>query len=298
MGDKFQLLFVKEGKLILVRDIKAQEVTKTVSRLFQEANFFLPSDVLASLKQAREVEESPVGREVLDRILENAEISAREKIPLCQDTGTAVVLLELGQEVHITSGDLYTAVNKGVHQGYDEGYLRKSMVRQPYSARANTKDNTPAIIYTDIVPGDKLKISAIPKGGGAENMARLAMLRPAQGRQGVIDFVVNAVDEAGSNPCPPVIVGVGIGGTVEKTVMLAKRALLRKVGEPNPDAEVAELEKEILQRVNNLGIGPQGFGGRTTALAVHAEVFPCHIASMPVAVNLQCHSARHKEAIL
>ncbi len=281
-----------------MRDIKAQEITKTVSRLFQEANLFLASDVVASLKQAREAEESPTGCEVLDRILENAEISAREKIPLCQDTGTAVVLLELGQEVHITGGDLYTAVNEGVRQGYDKGYLRKSMVRQPYSARVNTRDNTPAIIHTDIVPGDKLKITAMPKGGGAENMTCLAMLSPSAGRQGVIDFVVNAVDKAGSNPCPPVIVGVGIGGTAEKTLMLAKRALLRKVGEPNPDAEFAELEKEILQRVNNLGIGPQGFGGRTTALAVHAEVLPCHIASMPVAVNLQCHSSRHKEAIL
>ncbi len=281
-----------------MRDIEAKEVTKVVSHLVQEANFFLLDDVLTSLKQAREAEESPVACEVLDRILENAEISARGEIPLCQDTGTAVVLLELGQEVHISGGDLYTAVNEGVCQGYDEGYLRKSMVSQPFSARINTRDNTPAVIYTDIVPGDKLRITAMTKGGGAENMARLAMLRPAQGRQGVIDFVVNAVDEAGSNPCPPVIVGVGIGGTAEKTLMLAKRALLRKVGEPHPDAEVAELEKEILQRVNNLGIGPQGFGGRTTALAVHAETFPCHIASMPVAVNLQCHSARHKEAIL
>ncbi len=300
MDDIVQLLFVGERKRssVTMRDIESKEITKVVSRLFQEANFFLLDDVLASLKQAREAEESPVGCEVLDRILENAEISAREKIPLCQDTGTAVVFLELGQEVHITGGDLYTAVNEGVRQGYDEGYLRKSMVSQPYSARVNTKDNTPAIIYTDIVPGDKLKITALSKGGGAENMSRLAMLRPAQGRRGVIDFVVNAVDEAGSNPCPPIIVGVGIGGTVEKTVMLAKRALLRKIGEPNPDAEVAELEKEILRRVNNLGIGPAGFGGRTTALAVHVEVFPCHIASMPVAVNLQCHSARHKEAIL
>ncbi len=281
-----------------MRDIDAKEVTTTVSHLFQEANLFLPDDVLTCLKQARENEESPVGREVLDRILENAEISAREKIPLCQDTGAAVVLLELGQEVHITGGDLYTAVNEGVRQGYDEGYLRKSMVHQPYSVRVNTKDNTPAIIYTDIVPGNKLKITVMPKGGGAENMTRLAMLSPARGRQGVIDFVVNAVDEAGSNPCPPVIVGVGIGGTAEKALMLAKRASLRKIGEPNPDAEVAELEKEILQRVNNLGIGPMGYGGRTTALAVHAEVFPAHIASLPVAVNLQCHSARHKEATL
>ncbi len=281
-----------------MRDIEAKEITQTVSRLFQEACYKLPDDVLAALRQAREVEESSVGCEVLDRILENAELSIKEGIPLCQDTGTALVLLELGQEVHITGGDLYTAVNEGVRQAYDEGYLRKSMVRQPYSARVNTKDNTPAIIYTDIVPGDKLKITVMPKGGGAENMTRLAMLTPARGRQGIIDFVVNAVDEAGSNPCPPVIVGVGIGGTAERTVMLAKRALIRKVGEPNPDAEVAELEKEILERINKLGIGPMGYGGRMTALAVHVEVFPSHIGSMPVAVNLQCHSSRHKEAIL
>jgi len=281
-----------------MRDIEAQEITKTISHLFQEANFFLPDDVLASIRQARETEESPVGREVLDRILENANISAKEEIPLCQDTGTAVVFLELGQDAHIVGGDLYTAVNEGVRQGYEEGYLRKSMVRQPYSGRVNTKDNTPAVIHTDIVAGDRLKIIVMPKGGGAENMARLAMLTPARGRQGVIDFVVNAVDESGSNPCPPVIVGVGVGGTAEKAVSLAKKALLRRVGESNPDAEVAELEKEILQRVNNLGIGPMGFGGRTTALAVHIEVFPAHIASLPVAVNLQCHSARHKEAIL
>ncbi len=281
-----------------MRDIEAKEVTTTVSRLFQEANFFLPDDVLASLRQARDSEESPVGRQVIDRILENADIAASERMPLCQDCGVAIVFLELGQEVHITGGDLYTAVNEGVRQGYDKGYLRKSMVRQPYSARINTKDNTPAIIYTEIVPGDKLKITVIPKGGGAENMTRLAMLPPARGRQGIIDFVVNAVDEAGSNPCPPVIVGIGIGGTAEKTLMLAKRASLRKIGEPNPDAEVAKLEKEILERINNLGIGPMGYGGRVTALAVHVAVFPAHIASMPVAVNLQCHSARHKEVIL
>jgi fumarate hydratase subunit alpha len=281
-----------------MRDIDCKQVTETISNLFQESCVYLPEDVLTAIKQARKSEESPVARDVLDRLLENAEISARGKIPLCQDTGTAVVLMELGQEVHITGGDLYTAVNEGVRRGYDEGYLRKSMVSQPCSARVNTNDNTPAIIYTDIVAGDKLKIIVMPKGGGAENMARLAILRPAQGRQGVIDFVVSAVDEAGSNPCPPVIVGVGIGGTAEKAVMLAKRALLRKIGKLNPAAEVAELEKEILQRVNNLGIGPMGYGGRITALAVHAEVFPTHIASLPVAVNLQCHSARHKEAIL
>jgi len=281
-----------------MRKIEAKEITQTVSQLFKEANFFLPDDVLASLKKAKEAEESPVGRDVLDRILENADIAAKEQMPLCQDCGVAVVLLELGQEVYVAGGDLYTAVNDGVRQAYDEGYLRKSMVRQPQSARVNTKDNTPAVIYTDVVPGDKLKITVLPKGGGAENMTRLAMLTPSRGRQGIIDFVVNAVDEAGSNPCPPVIVGVGIGGTAEKTLMLAKRALLRKVGEPNPDGEVAELEQEILKRLNNLGIGPMGYGGRVTALAVHIEVFPSHIASMPVAVNLNCHSARHKEAIL
>jgi fumarate hydratase subunit alpha len=295
----FSLLAIyRERSLVAMRDIDSKEVIQAVSRLFQEANLSLPEDVLASLKQARKTEESPVGREVLDRILENAEIAAKDEIPLCQDTGTAIVVLELGQEVHITGGDLYTAVNEGVRQGYNAGYLRKSVVRQPYSARVNTKDNTPAVIYTDIVPGDKLKIIVMPKGGGAENMTRLAMLPPAVGRQGVIDFVVNAVDEAGSNPCPPVIVGVGIGGTGDRALLLAKKALLRRVGDPNPDDEVAELEKEILQRVNNLGIGPMGYGGRTTALAVHAEVLPCHIASLPAAVNFQCHSARHKETIL
>jgi fumarate hydratase subunit alpha len=281
-----------------VREIKAKEITGTVSRLFQEACHYLPQDVIDAIKRCREAEESPVGREVLGRIMENIEISAEGEVPLCQDTGSAIVFLELGQEVHITGGDLYSAINEGVRQGYAEGYLRKSMVAQPFSARANTKDNTPAIIYTDIVPGDKLRIIAKPKGGGAENMSRLAMLKPAQGRQGIIDFVVKTVDEAGSNPCPPVIVGVGIGGTVEKCVMLAKRALLREVGKPNPDGEFAELEREILRRVNNLGIGPMGYGGRTTALAVHVEVFPAHIASMPVAVNMQCWCARHKEVTL
>jgi len=281
-----------------MRNIDSSEVAKTVSRLFCDANYFLPDDVLASLKRAREIEESPLGREVIGGILENADIAAKERVALCQDTGTALVFLELGQEVHIVGGDLCEAVNEGVRQAYREGYLRMSMVRQPFSARVNTRDNTPAIIYTDVVPGNRLKIVVMPKGGGAENMIRLGMLTPAMGRQGVIDFVVNAVNEAGSNPCPPVIVGVGVGGTAEKTVLLAKRALLRKVGEPSPDAEVAQLEKEILQRVNNLGIGPQGFGGRVTALAVHVETLPCHIASMPVAVNLQCNSARHKEAVL
>ena len=254
--------------------------------------------MLAAIKQARQSEESPVARDVLDRILENTEIASKEKIPLCQDTGAAVVWLELGQEVHLTGVDLYTAVNEGVRQGYEKGYLRKSMVRYPFSARVNTGDNTPAIIHTEIVPGDRLKINVMPKGGGSENCSRLTVLPPAKGRQGIMDFVVNLVDESGSNPCPPVIIGLGIGGTTDKAMVLAKRALLRKVGEPNPDPEVAGLEREILQQVNNLGIGPMGYGGRITALAVHAEVFPAHIASLPVAVNIQCWCARRKEAIL
>jgi len=281
-----------------MREIDAKKVTETVARLFQEANFFLGDDVFNSLKQAVKEEESPLGRQVLEQILENADIAAKEHIPICQDCGFAVVYLELGQDVHIVGGDLYAAVEEGVRQAYSEGYLRKSIVRQPFSARVNTKDNTPAVIHTDIVPGDKLNITVLPKGGGSENMSRLAMLKPSEGRQGVIDFVVRAVDEAGSNPCPPVIVGVGIGGTSDQAMILAKKALLRQVGEPNSDPEVAELEKEILERVNNTGVGPQGFGGRTTALAVHAEIFPAHIASLPAAVNLQCHAARHKEATL
>ncbi len=280
-----------------MREIKAEQITQTVSRLFREANLLLPEDVRLALKKARAAEESPVGRDVLDRILENAEISRNEPTPLCQDTGLSLVWLEVGQDVHIT-GDLQAAINEGVRQGYKEGYLRKSVVRQPFSARVNTKDNTPAVVYTDIVPGDKLRIMVLPKGGGAENMTRLAMLLPAHGRRGIINFVVKTVDEAGSNPCPPVIVGVGIGGTAEKTMALAKRALLREVGQPNPDPEVAELERDILQKVNSLGIGPMGYGGSITALAVHVETFPAHIAGMPVAVNLQCHSARHKEANL
>ena len=281
-----------------MKEIDCQQITESVSNLFQEACFQLPEDVLTAIKQARQSEESPVARDVLDRILENIEVAPKEKIPICQDTGMAVVFLELGQDVHIVGGNLYSAVNEGVRQGYAEGYLRKSVVRQPSSARINTKDNTPAIIHTDIVPGDKLKISAMPKGGGAENCSRLTVLSPAKGRQGLIDFAVDTVDAAGSNPCPPVIIGLGIGGTTDKAMTLAKKALLRKVGEPNPDPEIAELERETLRRVNNLGIGPMGYGGRTTALAVHAEVFPTHIASLPVAVNIQCWCARHKEAIL
>jgi len=281
-----------------MREIQVGDVTNTVARLFEHSCYYLPPDVIIALKQAREKEKSPVCRDVLDRILENVEIAGKEQIPLCQDTGVAVVTLELGQEVHISGGDLYTAVNEGVRQGYDKGYLRKSIVSQPCFARANTEDNTPAMIHIDIVPGDRLKISVLPKGGGSENCSRLTVLTPAEGRQGVLDFVVNLVDEVGCNACPPVIIGVGVGGTTDKTMFIAKKALLRKVGEPSPDPEVADLEREILGRVNNLGIGAMGYGGTVTALAVHVETFPCHIASLPVAVNMQCWCARRAEAVL
>lgn len=281
-----------------MREIQTQQITDTVARLCQEANLYLPGDVIEAVKAAVANEPSPVGRDVLQQILKNAEVAAAEKIPLCQDCGLAVVFVELGQDVHVTGGDLYAAINEGVRRGYQEGYLRKSVVYPPLWERPNTKDNTPAVIHTEVVPGDRMKITVATKGGGSENMSAVAMLKPAQGVEGVIDFVVRTVDQAGSNPCPPVIVGVGIGGTIERAAYLAKKALLRRVGEANGDPKVAELEKEVLRRVNGLGIGPAGFGGRTTALAVHIEMFGAHIASLPVVVNLQCHSARHKEAVL
>lgn len=281
-----------------MRNIEASDITQAVARLCQQANFELGQDVLQALKKARQQEESSLARDILDNIIKNAGIAGEDKLPLCQDCGTAVVFLKVGQEVHITGGDLYAAVADGVCHGYTEGYLRKSMVSQPLSARTNTGDNTPPVIHTEIVPGDALKIAVMPKGGGAENMSRLAMLKPGAGSKDVIDLVVQTMAEAGGNPCPPLIIGLGIGGTVERTMLLAKEALLRPVGQPNPDPEVAELEEEILNRVNSLGLGPLGLGGTTTALAVHAEVIPTHIASLPVAVNLQCHSARHQEVVL
>jgi len=281
-----------------MREIAAEDITKTVARLCKEANFFLGEDVLSALKKARKDEESPVAINVLDQIIENADIAAKDEMPLCQDCGLAIIFVELGQDAHIKGGDLYEAINEGVRKGYAEGYLRKSVVRQPFSARMNTKDNTPAIIHTEIVKGDKLKITVAPKGGGSENMSRFTVFKPAQGRPAVVDFVVKAVEEAGSNPCPPTIIGVGIGGSAEKAMYLAKKSLLRKVGEPSSDKEVAELESELLKRINATGVGPGGVGGRFTSLAVHVETHPSHIASLPVAVNIQCHSARHKEAVL
>ena len=281
-----------------MRELQAQQIAETVSQLFRDACLYLPDDVAAAIRKARASEESQVARETLDKILENAQVAVKEGIPLCQDTGVAVVFLELGQEVHVAGGDLNAAINEGVRMGYGQSYLRKSMVGRPYTARTNTSDNTPAVIHTEIVPGDHLKIVAMPKGGGAENMTRLKMLTPAEGRQGVVDFAVKTVEEAGSNPCPPVIVGVGIGGSAENALMLSKEALLREVGKTSADSETASLEAEILRKVNLLGIGAMGYGGTVTALAVHVEVFPSHIASLPVAVNLQCHSARHREAVL
>ena len=281
-----------------MREIRAEDVTATVARLCQEANVCLGDDVLAALERARAEEPSPVGRAVFDQILQNAQIARQEQMPLCQDTGLAVVFVELGQDAHVVGGDLRQAITEGVRKGYIDGYLRKSAVSQPFSALVNTKDNTPPIIHFDVVPGDHLKIIVAPKGAGSENMSALRMLVPADGRQGIVDFVVDVVDRAGANPCPPIIVGVGIGGTAEQTVYLAKRALLRPVGQPSPDPEVAALEAELLGRINDLGIGPAGLGGRCTALAVHVETYPCHIASMPAAVNIQCHAARHKEATL
>lgn len=273
-------------------------VTETVARLCREANYFLPDDVINALKKASKTEDSPLGKQIIQRILENAKLAKKEETAVCQDCGTAVIYLELGQDVHITGGDLYEAVNEGVRSGYEKGCLRKSMVERPYSQRINTRDNTPAVIHTEIVPGDQVRITVLPKGGGSENMTRLFMLTPGKGRSGVVYAVVKAVDEAGSNPCPPVIVGVGIGGTAEQAVHLAKKATLRPLGTSNNKRENASLEREMLKLINALGIGPEGFGGRTTALAVHVETFPSHIASLPVAVNIQCHALRRREALL
>jgi len=281
-----------------MRSIQCSTITKTVASLFKNACIYLPVDVAASIKRARRIEQSPQGRSVLNTILANIKVAADEQLPLCQDTGTAVVFLELGQDVHITGGELYAAINKGVKIGYQKGYLRKSIVRMPFSSRENTGDNTPAIIHTEIVPGDRLKIVAMPKGGGAENCSRLTVMPPSKGREGIVDYIVNLVDEYGCNACPPLIIGVGIGGTTEKTMLLAKKALLREINVRNIDPEIAQLEKDILSKVNKLGIGPMGYGGNITALAVHVEVLPSHIASLPVAVNMQCWCSRHNEAII
>jgi len=280
-----------------MREIDAVTITETVARLSMEANYELEEDVLRALERGLEEEESPVGREVFAQLLENAEIARTEKMPICQDTGLTVVFLEMGQDVHIKNGDLEAAIDEGVRKGYTEGYLRKSVLGDPLR-RVNTKDNTPAVIHIRIVPGDGFKLWVVPKGGGSENMSRIAMLKPADGVDGVKRFVVDAVRNASANPCPPIVVGVGIGGTFEQCALNAKRSLLREIGSEHPDSFYAGLEKELLEQVNDTGVGPQGLGGRITALAVHIEAAPCHIASLPVAVNINCHAARHKMAEL
>ena len=284
--------------MFAMREIQASVITDTVARLAQEANYELVPDVLTALTRARNAEKSPLGREMLDCLIENAHQAPDIRKPLCQDCGVAVIFADIGQEIHVTEGDLETAIVDGVRKGYGEGYLRKSMVACPFTERKNTGDNSPPVIHYRIVPGDKIKISLMSKGSGAENMSRLFMLKPAEGRSGVIEAAIRAVEDAGGKPCPPVIIGIGVGGTAEASMILAKRSLLRKVGLPSPDVDTAALEREILDAVNKLGIGPLGLGGSVTALAVHIESMPCHIASLPVAINLQCHSARHEEAVL
>jgi len=280
----------------MIREISVDEITSVVKQLCIDANYNLGEDVLSALDKAIEEEESPTAREVLKELIANAMIARQEKVPICQDCGLAVVFLEIGQDVHITGGDLNNAINEGVRQGYEQGYLRKSACHP--LTRKNTDDNTPAIIHVEIVPGDTMKIIFAPKGGGAENMSRATMLTPAAGIEGVKDFVVNRIKESGSNPCPPTIVGIGIGGTFERSAILAKKAILREMGERNPDPELANIEQDILKRINRLGIGPMGYGGTTTSLEVFLEMEPCHIASLPLAVNVQCHAARHKEAVI
>ncbi len=279
-----------------MREINVNEIKEAVKKLCIDANYYLPEDVYKKIKDCESIEESEVGKNVLNILIENATIAKNENVPICQDTGVAVVFLEIGQDVHFSGGNLYEAINEGVREGYKEGYLRKSMCH-PFT-RKNTGDNTPAVIHTKIVHGDKVKITVAPKGGGSENMSLVKMMKPSDGIEGIKELVIQRVSEAGPNPCPPIIVGVGIGGNFERSAILAKEALLREIGSQNPDPELDALEKELLEKINKLGIGPQGLGGRITALAVFIKMEPCHIASLPVAINIQCHAARHKEIII
>ena len=279
-----------------MREITALRITETVKQLCIEANCFLPQDMKKCIASAYESESWPQAKEILEQITENYQIAERERRPICQDTGLACVFVTIGQDVHIV-GDLAEAIHEGVRQGYRDGYLRKSVVRDPLD-RVNTGDNTPAIIYYDIVPGDRLEITVAPKGAGSENMSQIKMLKPSDGLQGIKDFVLKVVEEAGPNPCPPIVVGVGVGGTFDKAAFLAKKALLRPADQRHPEPFWAKLEQELLQQINELGIGPQGFGGKTTALCVNIEKAPAHIASLPVAVNINCHVTRHKTEVL
>lgn len=278
-----------------MRDVYVSEITETVKRLLEEANIYLNEDIKAAFETGKKKEVSVLGQEIFCRLSENAELAAKEEIPICQDTGMAVIFLEIGQDVHFKGGSLEKAINMGVAAAYTEGFMRKSVVADPLN-RVNTGNNTPAIIHSRIVDGDKVKISVMPKGFGSENMSGIKMLKPSDGRKGVIDFVLETVKKAGSNPCPPIIVGVGIGGTMEMAAILSKRSLLRSLKDENKNEYYRELEKELFIKINDLGIGPQGMGGIYTALGVKVEYYPTHIAGLPVAVNITCHASRHKEA--
>ena len=280
-----------------MRNIDSSEITKNIKEMCIEANHFLAPDMERVFKKAKENEESKLGCQILEQLDENLKIAAEDMIPICQDTGMAVIFLEIGQDVHFEGGLLEDAVNEGVRQGYVDGYLRKSVVKDPL-IRENTKDNTPAILHTKIVAGNKVKIKVAPKGFGSENMSAIRMFKPSAGIEGIKSFILETVEAAGPNPCPPMVVGVGIGGTFDKCALLAKKALMRNTEEPNPDPYYADLEKEMLEKINELGIGPQGFGGKTTALALNIETMPTHIAGMPCAVNINCHVTRHKTEVI
>ncbi|MBR0106135.1 MAG: fumarate hydratase [Lachnospiraceae bacterium] len=280
-----------------MREISCDKITDVIERLCIEANYDLPEDVRSAIERASAAEDGPVAQGILADIRENFRIAAEERVPICQDTGMAVIFLEIGQDVHITGGDLAAAVDEGVRRGYEKGYLRKSVVGDPVR-RGNTGDNTPAMLTTEIVPGEQIRVTVAPKGFGSENMSQISMFKPSAGLQGIKDFILKAVCDAGPNPCPPIVVGVGIGGTFDKCALLAKKALLRELGTHHPDPFYAELEEEMLEKINATGIGPQGLGGRTTALAVNIETLPTHIAGMPCAVNINCHVTRHRTEVI
>lgn len=280
-----------------MREIRAAQITEVIERLCIEANEHLPEDVKDALQACRACEDGEIAVGVLDDIIENYEIADRECVPVCQDTGMACVFLEIGQDVHITGGDLSEAVDEGVRRGYEKGYLRKSVVRDPVR-RGNTGDNTPAMLYTEIVPGEQIRVTVGPKGFGSENMSAIRMFKPSAGLQGIKDFILETVEAAGPNPCPPMVVGVGIGGTFDKAALLAKKALMRPLDSSNEDPFYADLEQEMLKKINALGIGPQGFGGRTTAIGLNIETLPTHIAGMPCAINISCHVTRHKTEVI
>ncbi|MBQ8184184.1 MAG: fumarate hydratase [Lachnospiraceae bacterium] len=280
-----------------MREITAQQITDVVEKLCIEANQFLPKDVQGAIRRCRACEDWEIAQGVLDKIITNFEIAEQEQVPICQDTGMACVFLEIGQDVHIVGGDLREAVDEGVRRGYDKGYLRKSVVKDPVR-RGNTGDNTPAMLYTEIVPGEQIKITVGPKGFGSENMSAIRMFKPSAGIEGIKDFILETVEAAGPNPCPPMVVGVGIGGTFDKCALLAKKALMRSTDVRNGDPYYAALEEEMLEKINKLGIGPQGFGGKTTALALNIETMPTHIAGMPCAVNINCHVTRHQSEVI